>query len=131
MAQVFKGLRYFEEFRIKDFLEGKTIAVYECDEWRERTEDKTKQGRLLGTMVSAVILEDKTNYPTPQNGKTVSNRYAVLTIKVPKIGLSIPVDTVVELVNPKATVYGDYRCNLSITADDVRPVGGTSGKSSQ
>lgn len=124
-----KGLRPFESFRIVDFLRGKILAVLEVEELRERTDDG-KPGAVIGTKVTVVVLEDKTDYPA-KDGKPISNRYAQLTIKVKKIGLTIPVDTVIELVNPTATVWGEYRNNLSITADDVRPVNASAGKGQQ
>lgn len=123
MAEGLKGLHGFEgDFKANEFLSGKKLAAIECKEWRETNDGLKKSGAILGTKVTVVILEDKTTYQPSKDGTPISNRYAQLTVKVRKVGLSIPVDTIVELVNPTAKVWGDYRNKLSITADDVRPV---------
>ncbi len=122
MASALKGLRGFEgEFKILEFLTGKTLAVVECAEWKDYVDGKP--GPVKGTRVTVVVLSDSTTYPvTAKNGQPISNKYAQLSVKCPKKGLSIPVDTIVELVNPTAKVWGDRRDQLSITAEDVRPV---------
>ncbi len=128
MASALKGLRGFEEFKILEFLTGKTLAVVECAEWKDYVDGKP--GPVRGSRVTVVVLEDKTVYPTTgKDGQPISNKYAQLTVKIPgKMGLSIPVDTIVELVNPTAKVWGDYRNQLSITAEDIRPVAAAGGK---
>lgn len=129
MASALKGLRGFEgEFKIMEFLAGKTLAVMECSELRDHEDGKP--GTVRGSKVTVVVLEDKTVYPsTGKNGQLITNKYAQLAVKIPgKMGLSIPVDTVVELVNPTAKVWGDYRNQLSITAEDVRPVAAAGSK---
>lgn len=128
MATPLKGLRAFEDFRIDAFLEGKTLAVLECAEWKDYVDGKP--GPVRGSRLTVVVLEDKTVYPKAgKNGQPITNRYAQLSVKCPKMGLSLPVDTIVELVGPiSATVWGDRRDQLSITCSDLRPVATAGGK---
>lgn len=128
MATSLKGLRGYEgEFKAQSFFSGLTLAVLECAEWRDRVDGQL--GPIKGTRLTLVVLDDKnTEYPPAKNGAPVSNRYAQLSVKCPKMGLSLPVDTVVELVSPTAKVWGDYRNQLSITCEDVRPVATAGGK---
>lgn len=129
---MFKNLFEFEgEFQILKFLQGKKLSTLECSEWREYSKDSKKPGAVLGTKVTLVFLEDKTPYSPGKNGQPVSNRYAQMVVKVKKKDLAIPVDTIVELVNPVARIYGDYRNELSVTADDIRPVTATATGKSQ
>ncbi len=128
IATPLKGHRAVEDFPIDAFLEGKTQAVLECAEWKDYVDGKP--GPVKGTKVTVVVLEDKTVYPKAgKNGQPISNRYAQLSVKCPKMGLSLPIDSIVELVGPtSATVWGDRRDQLSITAEDVRPVATAGGK---
>lgn len=75
-------------------------------------------GEVLGTKLDAVIAQDKTDYGTKE-GEVVSNLYEKLTIKIPKV-ITIPMNVEVRLVNAKATVYGEYRNQLSIVAEDIK-----------
>ena len=40
-------------------------------------------------------------------------------VKVPK-RIDLPLKSIIRLVNPNCTVYGDYRTELSVKADDVQ-----------
>ena len=44
-----------------------------------------------------------------------------LTVKVPK-DVDVPMNSHVRLVNVYATVYGNYRNQLSVTADDIEVI---------
>lgn len=109
-----RGLNYFLSFNAPDFLRGKKLVVTGVKEWTDYT---TKEH--LGTKVSVVFAEDSTSYPT-KNGEQISNLYEKLVVKVAK-DVKIPVGTEIVLVNPMATVYGEYRNLLSVKADDVVP----------
>lgn len=52
----------------------------------------------------------------------MSNLILQSTVKIPGKTLNIAPGTVVELVNPVGTVYGDYRNQLSIRAEDVKVI---------
>ena len=111
-----RSLRAFERFDLAAFLAGKTLAVTACRPWIDY---ETKATR--GTKVEVVITRDDTTYPTAKDGRDVSNLYEKMIIKVGR-DLTIPAGTTVEIVGGVATVYGDFRNQLSICADDVKPV---------
>ena len=63
-------------------------------------------------------------YPSGKDGTgEYSNLFEKFTVKVFK-DINVPVGATVELVNPVGTVYGEFRNQLSVRADDVRIVGG-------
>lgn len=79
---------------------------------------------MLGTKAEVVILQDKTDYGQSDGANSVTNLYEKLIFKVPK-KLDIPLNTEVIPVNPKATIFGEYRNQLSIVCDDIRVVSET------
>lgn len=101
-------------FDIDRFLEHKAIQVTEVKPW----EDFDHKGKVLGTVVEVVILEDETVYDC-KDGETVSNRYEKFKIKVPQRSISVVVGDFVAPVNPTATVYGEHRNQLSVKADNI------------
>lgn len=108
-----KKLSYFLYFLIEDFLKGKRLMVIGQSEWKDYD-----SGKLLGTKIETVIIEDKTDYGT--FGKAL-NLYEKMTIKVPK-QLRVPVNAEINITNPEASVYGEYRNQLSVTAESVEIV---------
>jgi len=111
-----KKLMQFLRFDGPGFFGEKKLMVTACKPWADF---KTKEE--LGTKVEVVIIEDNTAYRL-KDGEQVSNIYEKVAIKVAK-QLTVPTGTVIELVNPVCTVYGDYRDKLSVTVDDVKVVG--------
>lgn len=117
-----RGLTYFLAFNVLDFFELKTLVVTSVTQWLDF---KTKEH--LGTKVEVFISEDATEYPTPRDGGQISNLGQSFAIKVPH-DVSVKIGDVVEMVNPVATVYGEYRNQLSVKADDVVVVAGKGAK---
>ena len=74
----------------------------------------------LGTKVETVIAKDQTPYKQKE-GETVTNLYEKLVFKIKK-DVKVPVNSYIMPVNAVAVVYGDYRNNLSVTADDIRVI---------
>lgn len=109
-----KKLSQFMHFDIDRFLEDKAIQVTEVKPW----EDFDHKGKVLGTVVEVVILEDKTVYDT-KDGEMVSNRYEKFKIKVPQRSVAVVVGDFVAPVNPTATVFGEHRNQLSVKADNI------------
>ena len=70
----------------------------------------------LGAKYTVLIWSDSNDYGTIG----VSNAGETFTVKIlgqnPK-PIETPVD--IELVNPTGVIYGDYRNQLSVTADDI------------
>lgn len=111
-----KGLYLFQKFDLPAFLQGKTLTVTDCHPWKDRD---TQQE--LGTALDTAITKDETAYPPTKDGRMVTNLFEKFSIKVPKV-ISVPVGSVVEIVNGTATVYGDFRNQLSVRAEDVKVV---------
>ena len=117
------SLGQFLEFRTLDFLHGKKLQFVDKSNWVDRD-----TGALLGTRVDLVIIEDGTAYKAKADGTPArTNRFEKLTVKVPG-AVSLPADAIVELVNPVGTVWGEYRNQLSLKADEVREIAPTVAK---
>lgn len=108
-----KKLSMFSVFLWDKFAEGKRFVCTGCTEWRD-FDDKEK---VLGTKIETAIIEDRTAYDDPD----VTNLYEKITFKVGK-EVKIPLNSEVKFKNVKATVFGEYRNQLSCTAEDVTVV---------
>lgn len=115
-----KYLTQFLHFDCGTFFRGKTLQIVACGPLSDYT---TKQ--IIGSKLTAVIVKDETEYHT-KAGEQASNLYEKVTIKVPGKTLTLAPGTVIELVNSTAVVYGEYRNQLSVTAEDVHEA--TTGK---
>lgn len=111
-----KGLVQFQSFDSSGFFRDKLLKVASNGPLTDYT---TKQ--VIGTKTTVVIVEDNTQYHT-KTGEQISNLYEKITVKVPGKALELVPDTLVELVSPKCTIYGDYRNQLSVTATDVKAI---------
>lgn len=111
-----KSLNAFLKFMLDQFLNGKELTVTSCGPWADFDTHEER-----GTKVEVAITKDMTDYPPAKDGRVVSNLFEKFTIKVPK-AVSIPVGAVVTIVNGTATVYGDFRNQLSVRAEDVKIV---------
>ena len=105
-----KGLSQFLHFDGIKFFDGKSLTVVSC---APLTDYNTKQ------VITVVITQDDTTYKVKPDGTTINNLYEKVTIKVPGKSLSLAPGTVVKLVNPTGTVYGEYRDKLSVTVEDI------------
>lgn len=109
-----KKLNIFLHFDFAAFSKGKRFLSVDQKPWAD-----FKSGEVLGTKYELVIIEDKTDYGVAGDA-TVNNLYEKFIVKVPKDKLSdIPMNAEVRLVNPRANVYGDFRNQLSVTADGL------------
>lgn len=112
-----RNLNQFTEFNMEKFISGKVLQYVDQTDWVDRD-----TGKLLGTRVDVVIVEDLTHYaPSPDGAPRRTNRFEKMTVKVPG-PVSVAQDATVELVNPKAKVWGDYKNQLSVEAEGVRAV---------
>lgn len=109
-----KKLNMFLQFDWDGFARDKAFQVTDVKPLRDREHSET----ILGTIVELVILKDDTDYQT-KPGEVISNLYEKLRVKIPRSSVDVQVGDSVELVNPVATVFGDYRNQLSVKADDV------------
>lgn len=107
-----KYLSQFNKFDFEEFSKEKRLMVVGCAPWRDQS------GVVLGTKVDTVIFVDNTQY-TRKEGDTSTNQFEKLTFKVSKQNLDIPRESVVKPVNPIATIWGDFRNQLSVKCDDM------------
>ncbi|MBR2134102.1 MAG: hypothetical protein IJ851_05260 [Eubacterium sp.] len=106
-----KKLNQFLFFDTNKFLEAKKLYVV-------GTSPITDNENVIGTKIQVVIFEDKTTYRCAE-GETVTNQFEKFNIKVKK-AVDIPIGAIVSPVNPVGTLYGEYRNNLSVSADDIK-----------
>ena len=111
-----KKLNLFTLFDFTAFSKGKQFMSTGIQAWKDH-----ETGAILGTKVEAVIVKDRTDYGSSKDGEKISNLFEKLVFKVPS-EIDIPLNVEIIPVNPIATVYGEYRNQLSITADDVQVV---------
>lgn len=109
-----KGLIPFQGFDSMAFFKDKLLKVLANG---PLTDYATKQ--VIGTKTTVVIVEDNTVYHT-KTGEKISNLYEKINVKVPNKALDLAPGTLVELVDPKCVIYGEYRNQLSVTAADIR-----------
>ena len=110
-----KHLGDFSYFDWVAFSKDKVFKLISCNPWKDANTQ-----RMLGTKIEVVIIEDHTKYETKESETKVSNVYEKLTFKVQGDALKeLPEDSIVQAVDVKATIYGDYRNQLSIKCKDV------------
>jgi uncharacterized phage protein gp47/JayE len=97
------------------FSAGKRYLVVGVSEWKD-----FESKEHLGTVVEVVISKDDTQY-AQKEGEHVSNLFEKLKFKVRK-DVDVPIKSYVEPVGVKATVYGDYRNQLSVKADGIKVI---------
>ena len=109
-----RHIREYEQFDLEGFLHYMELMVCNIAPW----EDYTTKARL-GTKVEVVITKDDTPYQPGADGSVQTNLFEKLVFKVRKNEVAVKVGDFVVPKGGEATVYGDYRNQLSITADDV------------
>ncbi|MHC5247500.1 hypothetical protein [Enterococcus sp. LJL90] len=108
-----KKLNKFVKFDIDEFLENIELIVMKSD---ILVDFETK--KVLGAKYSIIVWSDTHNYGGDTNG--VNNVGETFTVKVlGKKPMAIPSPCKVDLINPNGNVYGEFRNNLSVTAEDV------------
>lgn len=116
-----RGLNQFEGFDFTRFCQGKKFVTTASKAW---VDYGTKQ--KLGTVVTVAITEDQTAYKPGKDGKAISNLFEKMNWKVAR-DVNIPVGVQVEPVDGVATVYGEYRNQLSVQVADIKVIQPTSG----
>lgn len=108
---IMKFLNQYLKFAWKPFADGKRFMCIGTREWIAHS---TKEH--LGTLVDSVIVQDRTDY-----GREGSNLYEKVTFKVAK-DIEIPMNVEIVPKNVVAVVYGEYRNQLSCTAEEIEVV---------
>ncbi len=110
-----KKLNMFTYFDFNGFAKGKRFMSTGIQPWKS-----FDTGEVIGTKVEAVIVQDKTDYGNKE-GDVVSNLYEKVVFKV-RLNIDVPMNVEIRPINAEATVYGDYRNQLSITAQNIEVV---------
>lgn len=110
-----KKLNRFLYFDFTGFSKGKQYVCTGIQPWKNHD-----TGEVLGSKVEAVIYKDKTDYGPSTD--SVTNLFEKVVFKVKHVVTDVSVGAEILPVNATATVYGDYRNQLSITAEDVKVV---------
>lgn len=119
---MFHGLNRFISFDFPSFSKDKEFQVMGI---KPRYEDKDKQ-KEIGTAVEVAIVKDQTTYYDKNNNidSSVTNLYEKFSIKLEqrKETLGVKIGDFVEIIGATAVVYGEYRNQLSVKADDIRVI---------
>lgn len=114
-----KKLRSFLNFDTQRFFSGKELRVAGAEPWYEYI-DKVKQEKPIGTKYKLVISVDNTIYNPEKPAEDARvNEGELVVVKVAKPKKEFGKFAVAKLVEPTATVYGDYQNELSVTAKDI------------
>lgn len=107
-----KNLNKYQHFDAEAFFSNLTLAFLK-EEPNYIYENGQRTDRTEGIKAIVVITNDTTQ----------ENDFEKLTIKLKnKSGLGLPRGTKVKVLNPEARIYGDFRNQLSIVADDILAV---------
>ena len=122
----FRGLSAFTYFSLDDFLVGKQLVFVKAGQW---SEGEGKDTTIEGTKVIVQIVKDETKY----FNEDITNFGEQITVKVRGVTPNNyqklkPLQSEVEIADvEKATVWGDYKNQLSVIAV-VNVKGGTASK---
>lgn len=105
-------LNQFSKFDWQEFAKDKEFIVNGISEYKDYN-----TGGHLGTKVEVLIAKDDTVYKQPE-GENQSNRYEKLILKVEK-DINFPIGTAVIPKEVIASIFGEYRNQLSIKCTDV------------
>lgn len=105
-----KKLNMFTRFDWEPFAKDKKFMCIGVQEWKDFS-----TGTKLGTQIDTVIVQDGTHYG---DGTNVTNLYEKISFKVPR-ELDIPLNVEIRPKGVVATVYGEFRNQLSAKAEDV------------
>ena len=98
------------------FRSGKAVVCTSLEPWIDFESKK-----VVGTKAKIAIVKDETQY-RQKDGEHVTNKFESFIVKIPKTEVNDLVDRPVRIINPVATVYGQYRNELSVKADDVQAI---------
>lgn len=123
MATTFKNLSQYVSFDLEGFLSGKELELTNIVPWID-----FQSKEPLGIKAELTIIKDDTEYKPNAQGVITSNKYCKLDIKI-KDELTLPIGSLVKVENvTKASVYGDFRNQLSVEAQRIVLVKKEGGK---
>mgnify|MGYP006928980325 CR=1 FL=1 len=110
-----KKLSAFKQFDNQSFFEPKALMAMSEEQWVD-----FESGKKLGTKLNVVIWQDQSDYGDP----TITNVGQTLSVKIAGREPHNIAPHLVRLINPEATIYGEYQNQLSVRADDVEDLEG-------
>lgn len=109
-----KKLSAFKQFDNQGFFGPKILMAMSEEPWLD-----FDSGKKLGIKLNVVIWQDHSDYGDP----TITNVGQTLSVKIagrePQPNIT---PHLVRLINPVATIYGDYQNKLSVRADDFEDI---------
>lgn len=119
-----KKLRSFLRFDMDAFLNKKELRIVGSEPWQQYQDGAV--GEVVGTKYKLVIATDHTVYDRDDPTKDARiNEGEPLVVKVAQPPKEFKKFAVAKLVQPTATVYGDFQNQLSVTAQDIEFVTGS------
>lgn len=116
-----KQLSKFEKFQLGDFLNGKALAYLDKKPYYPYVDGAAVRDTPLRIKVDCVIIKDETNYGEGQPEHI--NAFEKISFKLPGKTENDIDFNYQDLVWPqgiiKASVYGDYRNNLSVECKNM------------
>lgn len=103
------------KFDAEEFFKEKDIRIIADEIWHDYTDNKIT--KTLGTKYKCIIAFDNTKY----EGDDVAaglNSGEPLSIKIGKERIDYKKFSKIKLINPTATVYGQFQSELSVKAED-------------
>ncbi len=116
-----KKLSLFNRFDYEAFTKDKVMLAIASEEKYEYVDGKASD-KFAHTVYKCIIASDKTEYVNPHTNERyedVSNQGEPLNVKVYGRAKEFKPMSQFRLVNPRATIWGEYQNNLSVTADDI------------
>lgn len=115
-----KKLNLFNRFDYESFIEGKAIYAIASEEKYEYVNGKVSE-KFAHTVYKCIIAKDDTEYINPHTNEKydVTNQGEPINIKVKGRAKDFKPMSPFKLVKPKATIWGEFQNNLSVTADDI------------
>ncbi len=116
-----RGVHQFEHFEQEEFGATKDYTVTGVSEWLSYEEKKP-----MGWAISTIITRDDTQYRV-KDGQSISNLYQPQVFKCFQKP-DVKIGDIVEPVEPVATLYGQFRNQISVKCKTMRVVTPAAGK---
>ena len=114
-----KKLNKFQKFDLGAFLKGKKLEVANIAEHKKYVDGQP--GDVDGVSIKVAIVSDPTDYGQPG----VSNLYQMFTVRIngarldDVVGMMKPGDSVQLVQYVKASIYGQFRDQLSVQVSSI------------
>lgn len=110
-----KKLNLFNRMMMDEFLEGKVLMAMRSE---EAVDFNTKD--IIGAKYTILIWQDHSPYYEEDDISNAGETFFVKVIGAKPKAITQP--TLVELIDPSGSIYGEFRNQLSVKAKDVVPL---------